>query len=258
MYQENDVFRFGVKMPENASSNPVIIFFLTTNLQKMGLKVKGAISCAQLNNSRFAPECREAKMKQIDIATNKNEDENGGTQLFTDLLKRKDVRCSHQFYFSVTAHLTGIVDTYRVHQIDGFLSQQLWSSITDQLNGADFKLISNDGKSFPVHKWMLSARSQVFAALFVSDEENFKSFHLAVDCTMNEMSNFIKFIYAGELDGLVNHELMKLAAKYQIKTLEDICRVALQDTYALSPDKMALIALHMKSGSYGCKNVDEK
>ncbi len=64
------------------------------------------------------------------------------------------------------------------------------------------------------------------------------------------MSRFIKFIYKGELSGLINHALMQLAAKYQIKTLEDICQSVLQGAHTLSADKMGMIAWHLDSGSH--------
>ena len=80
--------------------------------------------------------------------------------------------------------------------------------------------------------------------------------HLALDCTVNEMKQLIKFIYAGELEGLVSQELMQLAVKYQIKTLEDICRPALQDTF--SKDRMASIAFHLEPKSYYSCTMQEQ
>jgi len=68
-------------------------------------------------------------------------------------------------------------------------------------------------KRVMVHKWVLAARSPVFAALeytrilFISfcSEEEIESIHLAVDCTVYGMNQFIQFIYTGEVKGLVNH-----------------------------------------------------
>ena len=256
MYQKTDVFRVGMKIAGKHCYNPPSIsFLLTTNLQKMRMKVKSVLCCY----SHLAGKLNE--MKEMDLTTNeKNDaDENGGIQLFTDtfrLIFENDAdETSADFCAYVTVNLSGIVDNYRVHQMDGLLSQQLWSSVTDQQNEVDFQLIASDGKSLSVHKWMLSARSPVFAALF-SSKEAIKSLHLAVDCTVEKIKQFIKFIYTGEFEGLVSQELMQLAVKYRIKTLEDICRTSLQDVFC-SEDKMAVIALRMNAGSH-IFHVDEQ
>jgi len=95
----------------------------------------------------------------------------------------------------------------------------------------------------------LASRSPVFETLLLSSNEEIESLHLAVDCTVNDMKQFILFIYTGKLEGLASHVLMQLAAKYQIKTLEDLCQTALQDAYTLSADRMAMVAWHLDSGS---------
>jgi len=258
LYQKTELYRLGIKVPsryfQNSPNPPATIFILTTNLPKTGVRVSDVVSFAHVAKSKWT----ETDMKEMDLSTNKvgndsnNEmEDQHHQQLFTDplnLVFQTDVEFP-EFKVYGRVFLVGIVDDYRVHQVDRYLSQQLLSSVTDQQDLADFKLIASDGNSFTVHKWMLSARSPVFAALF-SNEEKIKSLHLAVDCTLEEMSQFIRFIYTGELDGLVNPELMQLAVKYRIKTLEDICRTASQDVF--SEDRMAMIALHLKSGSFSC------
>jgi len=258
LYQKTELFRVGLKVPagyfeQDSPSYSYIMYFLTTNLQKTGLRVRSVLSNANIAKSKWI----ETDMKEMDLTTkaktDNNFNESGGSQqqLFRDTLKlifRTDVE-SCDFNFYGTVYLDGIVDNYRVHQMDSLLSQQLWSSITDELNGTDFQLISSDGYWFHAHKWVLAARSPVFAVLF-SSQEKIGSLHLAVDCTVKELKQFIKFIYTGELEGLVGQELLQLAVKYQIKTLEDVCRTALQDDF--SEDRMAVIALHLKSGSFSC------
>jgi len=232
------------------------------NLQKMGLKVKSVISRTRV----AALVCSEFEMKEADLTTNDKRNDNNNEdgviqqQLFTKPLKIDfedyDIESSDFETFG-SVYLDGIVENYRVHQMDGLLSPQLLPSVEDQLNnGTDFKLIASDGNSFPVHKWMLAARSQVFATLFSDEENSIESIHLAVDCTVNEMKQLIKFIYTGELEGLVTQELMQLAVKYRIKTLEDLCRAALHDA-VFSEDQMAMIAMHLKSGTYFCVTQEQ-
>jgi len=200
-------------------------------------------------------------MKEMDLTTKLENDNNNGNgdkhhqQLFTDPLKlvfETNVEAP-EFDVYGKVYLVGIVDNYRVQQMDGLLGTQLWPSVKDQQNEADFKLKSNDGNCFHAHKWILAARSPVFAALFNS-QEKIGSLHLAVDCNVVEMHQFIQFIYTGELDGLVSPALMQLATKYEIKTLEDICHTASQD--AFSEDRMAMIALHLRSHKSGCYSCD--
>ena len=65
-----------------------------------------------------------------------------------------------------------------------------------------------------------------------------ESVYHAMDCTADELEQFIKFIYTGKLEGFVSYALMHLAAKYEIKTLKDLCQSAFQDSYAFTRDKL--------------------
>lgn len=175
-----------------------------------------------------------SKMEQKEIGT--------GNQLFTSQLKlfENDRKTIPVFTFFFTVHFTSIVENYCVHQMDFLLREQLLSSIADQTSGTDFNLIaSKDGKSFRVHKWVLAARSPVFAALLSSDD-NIESIDYSMDCTLDEMKQFINFLYTGALSkGLsVSREFIPIAEKYQIKTFEDLCRAALEDGYDFSEDKL--------------------
>jgi len=253
--KNTEILRVGMKtLPGKtpSSDRPPILFLLTANLQKMGLKVL-SVSYLQREFSMTSDGCnvKEIKMDQKNLTNGgiSSEDKNDGAasiQLFTSPLNLLEQRMNFtDFTFAFTVYLTGIGDNYRVQQMDSLLSQQLWISTENQENRAYFKLIANDGKSFPVHKWILAARSPVFAALFSSNEE-IESIHLAVDCNVDEIKQFVHFMYTGELEGLASHTLMQLAVKYEIKTLREICEAALQD--ADSMDKIAVAAWHLESG----------
>jgi len=133
--------------------------------------------------------------------------------------------------------------------MDGLLSQQLWLSATNQA-GTDYNLITQDGKSFPVHKWILAARSPVFAAL-LSETEDKQNDHHYLNCTDNELSQFIKFIYIGELCGLISRELMQLAVTYQVESLEKLCNQAVPKEFSIECNKKAaaFAAKYFDSGS---------
>lgn len=250
VYQNNELFRVGVKKPTSAPSIPFylesshpVLFFLTTGLKKIGLKVTTVAVISQ--NEEFEQEKDNYDMKEIDLQTSENEENEAGViQLFTVPLKGKFEysRSSSEYTFFFKIYLTGIVDNYRVHLMDGLLSQQLWSSVMNHHDDSDFKLIAEGGKCFPVHKWLLAARSPVFETLFSVE---FTGLSYTLNCNEDQMNQLIKFIYTGELEGLVGPELMQLAIEYKIKTLENLCQFALQE---VSLDKMAQIglALHLE------------
>jgi len=69
-----------------------------------------------------------------------------------------------------------------------------------------------------------------------------REIHESVDAT--SMEQFLKFIYTGQLDGLVNcDELKYLAKKYQIPTLEEIYNAVIDK---VDGNKLALFPLGWK------------
>ncbi len=252
--KKTELFQVGIKMPGNNSSSnrPAILFLLTSNLQMMGLKVQ-SVSYFKREFGTTWSRFKEIEMDQKDLTNQayNNEDQNegaAGIQLFTaplNLFENNET----DFTIEFAVNFTGIVDNYRVLQMDHLMSQQLQISLKNQKYCEYFKLITTDGSIYLVHKWVLVARSPFFNNLFWDNQE-FGSIHLAVDCTVNELAQFVHFIQTGKLVGLVSHALMQLAAKYEIKTLQEICEAALQDTSALTMDKMAVIAWHLDSGSH--------
>lgn len=82
------------------------------------------------------------------------------------------------------------------------------------------------GKTFPVTKFVLAARSPVFSALVNKGTRQLKLPFVEAAC----LEQFLKFIYTGELEGPArSDQLMKLAKTYKITTLIELCRVASHD-----------------------------
>ncbi len=238
-YKGNDSFRIGFKNPSPYTS-PTLLF-LTTNLNKIGLKATDVSFSSS----------KDPKMKNMELKVGREEDENWAIQLFTaSLLKLVGSACS----FILKVHLAGIVENYRISPIDRLLSQQLWSSNQDS---ADFELVARDGKSFRVHKWILAARSPVFAALFSKEkvkqttkanQKNIKTNHV-LDCnTLDEMKQFIKFIYTGEFEQPVSgsEQARQLAVKYQVTVMEHLNHAASEN---ITVDKLATLAFHFLPGN---------
>ncbi len=120
---------------------------------------------------------------------------------------------------------SGNTADYRVQRLDCLLIDHLWSSETSHL-WTDFEFIAaTDMKRFSAHKFILAARSTVFAAIFSKNMESQSSLAEPVDS--NTMEQFLKFIYTGQLVGLISSsDLGQLATKYQISTLQRLCESA--------------------------------
>lgn len=113
-------------------------------------------------------------------------------------------------------------------------------------SSADFKLISKDGSFIQVQKFILAARSPVFAALFTEEVEP----NHVMDLTFSEMNQFVKFIYTGELEGLFTYGLLQSAIAYKMKTLEYLCLSASKKVHV---DQMAWLALQLETAPMGCE-----
>ncbi len=215
-------FRIGLK---NQAPVPTLLF-LTTNLNKMGIRVVSVLFRSQT-----------VEYETMTLKTN-NGDETGTIQLFTAPLAGI-VTGNRNFIFQI--FITGIIQDYRVELIDRLLCHQLWSSVKSRI-GTDFELIAGRTR-FPVHKFILAARSPVFASLFA----NSKSVELqqkveSVDAST--MAQFLKFVYTGELKGPIKgSQLMYLATTYKIKSLEKLCQAASHD---IDGDQLAILALQLK------------
>ena len=92
-----------------------------------------------------------------------------------------------------------------------------------------------EGRQFPAHKTVLSARSDLFAAMFGHTDtlESQKGEVLVKDVNKVTMENFLTFLYEATLpkdldfDGYV--ELLKVADKYQVASLIELCATKLRE-----------------------------
>jgi len=99
-------------------------------------------------------------------------------------------------------------------------------------NGHDV-LINCGDKVFYCHKFMLSARSQVFHAMFNSDMVENKSCSVNVeDFHPNVMEEMLQYIYTGCTLAIDKYgrELLAVAEKYQLEKLKTCCEEYLSGT----------------------------
>ena len=91
---------------------------------------------------------------------------------------------------------------------------------------SDMKIIC-DGQEFPCHKFILSARSDVFRTMFASPlklNEKEESVLEIPDVSAETMKTFLQFIYKDDIEEEdIDQDLLIAADKYNIKRLVNIC-----------------------------------
>ena len=154
------------------------------------------------------------------------------------------------YCFNFELHISSGALNYPVLRFDSLFGQQMWLAAVNQA-GTDYEMIAQ-GKRFFLHKFVLAARSPVFAALFAvsgAQVEEKRSQRLkAIYGDESSLQQFLKFIYTGELEGAVSHHLKELAEIYEVNTLLLLCKSALLPGENLDED-VAELALLLKTSS---------
>jgi hypothetical protein len=217
LFRGEKVFRVGLK---NLTDMP-ILFLVAIDLRKIGMKVEDVKF--GLQGSGLSP----ARMEEM---TKEDLDDEGSLQLFTVTLHEKIVG-NHKIMFRICI---GDTDSGYCYQLsDRLAKDQLWAALRSQPNIADIELIVKD-KTFPAHRAILAARSQVFAAEFERIQLDVPQ-QIRIDgVEPSTVEKFLHFIYTGEPMGTLEDEvLLKLADHYQLATLANLCRDALKTIDAL-------------------------
>jgi len=216
-FRGEKLFRVGLKNKKWSST----LLFMTFNLRKMGL------ACAGVTYSSSQDDDDE-KGKTMILQKGSSTYKPCSIQLYTKQLPEYVSTGTH-ISFSFQLQITSITQDYKIQRLDGLMGEQLWSSAVSQ-TGTDFELIA-EGKRFPVHKFILAARSPIFAAQFslpvirspLGGKKSTSSKRRTnfVDATI--MEQFLKFLYTGELEGGTSAQLLELATTYGIETLISLC-----------------------------------
>ena len=246
LFRGEKVFRVGLK---NHVTSPVL-FFMAIDVKKIGMRVKDVTYGIQDGGISPATMSEMAKEDTRDEAEDERrrcweDPEDGSVQLFTvNLAKQINGNCTFVFRIS----LEGTAYGYSYQLSDRLAKDQLWVAASKNKNGTDVEFVVKD-KTFSAHKAILAARSKVFEAEFTEEQqvEDVPShptepsskkrkinsgqpvqIHID-DVDPSTMEQFLYFVYTGEPMGLLaNEQLLILAIKYQIKTLSNLCKVALK------------------------------
>ena len=241
------VFRVALKKLENGQST---LYFLAINLNEIGLQVSDIF---------WGKEDVVSLCKMDENVPLRKKEEEGFFKFFTSGV---DGVTGENFTFVFQIHLKGIVDGYSYHPCDRLAKEQLWSAVNNKLH-SDVEFIVQD-KRFSAHKAILSARSPVFRAEFNREESKTTNPHEIQidDVNASSLEQFLHFVYTGELlhfsftgepaPMLTNKDLLKLAERYQLKTLENLCRAALLEVGAVQ--MISFIANQRSSGGHNQKS----
>jgi hypothetical protein len=217
LFRGEKVFRVGLK---NLTDMP-ILFLVAIDLRKIGMKVEDV---------KFGMQGSGLSTARMEEMTKEDLDDEGSLQLFTVTLHEKIVG-NHKIMFRICI---GDTDSGYCYQLsDRLAKDQLWAALRSQPNIADIELIVKD-KTFPAHRAILAARSQVFAAEFERIQLDVPQ-QIRIDgVEPSTVEKFLHFIYTGEPMGTLEDEvLLKLADHYQLATLANLCRDALKTIDAL-------------------------
>lgn len=211
-------FRFGLKRAD-AKQHSITVLLINTSLHKVGLKISKVsvqIKSKTVNNTDTEPVIvRSLK------AIHQREDT---LQLFSkEISIQLPVDRETSITFEVV--LVDIIAHYLHKLTDSLFAEQLWKAAQNkQWTDIEFVISSH---LFTAHRAILAARSPVFAAQLIEDYVRVK-----VECTNPVVfESFLYFIYTGVFqpkNSATNEDLLKLAERYQIKTLESLCRFANQ------------------------------
>lgn len=136
----------------------------------------------------------------------------------------------------ISLRLMQTVTNYAFQLGDTLLTEHLWISARNgRLTDVEFQVgQALKSKSFTAHRSILTARSPVFAGLFEKEESS--SSHVMIeDVQPSIFKHFLRFVYTGQLQAsaMANpSELQALADRYQIETLQKLCRHPLQEMNA--------------------------
>jgi len=131
--------------------------------------------------------------------------------------------------FVVTFHikLRSTVPNFINKLVDSTCSEQLWAAAVHG-KMTDVEFLVGD-VAFCAHRSILSARSPVFAAIFASGIKTASGQLSIEDVDPATFQHFLKFIYTGMVEpSSIDKELFKVADRYRVETLMELCCPATQ------------------------------
>jgi hypothetical protein len=212
-FRGEKLFRVGLKN----RVEPTLIF-MAINLNEIGMRVREVGFDAQNGEYRQS-------------MTHNNVDGHG-LQLFTfDLNAMVVGNCTFTFSIWLEGSVPGC---YSYQLCDRLAKQELWNASSNNQHHVDVEFVCRAGKKFSAHKAILAARSPVFEELVdkhpTHDNSNGPLLIHIDDVDVSTVDEFLYFLYTGEAKSisLASEDLLKLARRYQLKSLIELCKIALK------------------------------
>jgi len=166
---------------------------------------------------------QDKKSRAVKMKVNSTSDESL-LQVFTDALTTlPELPLAITFYIK----LTSTIPSFSHKLVDSeWKFQLLASAVNEQLTDVEFQV---GDESFAAHRSLLSARSSVFAAMFDSGMKELQTGKVQIDdVDPDTFRCFLEFLYTGMLESssIISEKLFKVADKYGVETLMDLCRPA--------------------------------
>jgi hypothetical protein len=216
-FRGEKVFRVGLKNRDK----PTLIF-MAIDLNRIGMRVREVGFDKQNSDNR-------QKMTHNNV-------DGESLQLFTfDLTEMVVGNCTFVFSIWLEGSVPGC---YSYQLADRLAKRDLWDASSKGLHYADVEFVCKADKKFSAHKSILAARSPVFAAEFEELVKKYKfkttddsplQIHID-DVDPTAVERFLYFLYTGEAiqSSLANEDLLKLAKRYELNTLVELCQIALK------------------------------
>lgn len=130
------------------------------------------------------------------------------------------------FQITFYVHQVAAIPNYNFQFIDATWSDQLWSAAVNE-SSTDFKFLIGD-ESFSAHRFILSARSRVFAVMLESGMTESRTGQMRlVDDDPSTFRHLLEFLYTGMVPSIADREkLFLLVDKYSVENLMALCRPA--------------------------------
>ena len=215
-YRGEQLFRAGLKNQQTSST----LLFMTFDLFKIGIHDVIVLYKSPTNERKIMVQMTE-ESSFLDPRP---------VQLYT--LQLANIQAGNLSYAFEVYIGNSELYHYPLQCIDELLGRQLWSASIQQL-GTNYELVA-EGKRFYVHKFILAARSPVFASIFLrhptqEDLERSRRVRRMNFQDAATLRRFLKFLYTGELEGPVSQTLLELARKYKVAGLKRICKKGLPE-----------------------------
>lgn len=207
-------FRFALKRCTNNRRQQTVLYFIGSNLHKLGVKVSKVYVSFKGSRSGVNVHMKPANDNEVDHL-----------QMFTLDITFK---LKEEETISFGVHIVETIDSYRFHLFDKLWSSQLWQAAKNKhWTDVEFAVKSS---IFAAHRAIVAARSPIFAALDVANTR------IKIDgIEPPTFFTFLRFIYKGVFRpkaGTSIEELLSLADKYQVQTLKTLCESAMEDVDA--------------------------